>query len=300
MLVSIGLPVYNSERTLALAVISVLMQTFSDFELIIVDDGSEDRSCLILNTFQDKRIRVIVDHTHRGLPYRLNQIADLARGQYLARMDADDVMHPDRIRRQLQFLTTHPEVDVLGTDVYVIDGHNRLVGYIRTPDNSSPASVLLHGFFVHPTVMGKRRWFVENPYDVSYYRAEDYELWIRTCGRAKFHNLHEPLLFYRSADTVKLTKYLVSQVTRADIVAQYGPRLVGLTATKIAVAKILLRTCAYTVAHTCGFAGLVHWARSRKDRIMPGSRKRRAEAEQILGQILRHYQEYRTEPPEQV
>jgi glycosyltransferase involved in cell wall biosynthesis len=290
MLVSIGLPVRNGERTLGLTVTSVLMQTFADFELIVVDDASEDGTRSVLEIFRDRRITVITDHVRRGLAYRLNQIADLARGQYLARMDADDVMHPDRIRRQLQFLTAHPEIDVLGTDAYVIDSRDRLVKYCRAPDDCSPRSVIFRGFFIHPTIMGKRRWFVENPYDVGFYRAEDYELWVRTCRRSKFANLHEPLLFYRSDHTVRFTKYLASQATRADVIAQYGPQVVGVWGTRMAIAKILLHACASTVARASGLAALVNWVRGRRDWVWGSERKRRAEAERVLRQVLRNYQ----------
>jgi glycosyltransferase involved in cell wall biosynthesis len=280
--VSIGLPVYNSEPTLIFAVTSILMQTFTDFELIIIDDASTDSTRSILESFQDKRIRIIFDDIHRGLVYRLNQIVEIARGDYLARMDADDIMHPERIRIQLQFLTSNPEIDVLGTDAYVINKSNKIVGYLRAPDDFSPKGVLLHGAFIHPTIMGKRSWFLENPYDPSYYRAEDYELWVRTCVSSKFYNLHKPLLFYRSSDYVKLTKYLTSQVMRADIITERASKILGITETKILINKILMRAFLYTFARTCGLIKFLHWLRIIKSQI------KKSEDKQILEQILNY------------
>ena len=114
-LVSIGMPVFNCEKTLNIAVQSILNQTYSNWELILIDDGSEDKTLEIANSFQDSRIKVIADGRNQQLPIRLNQAIALSRGKYFARMDGDDVSYPERLQRQVEYLEQHPEIDLLGT-----------------------------------------------------------------------------------------------------------------------------------------------------------------------------------------
>ncbi|MGL5269675.1 MAG: glycosyltransferase family 2 protein, partial [Selenomonadaceae bacterium] len=116
MKVSIGLPFYNDEKTLRYTIQSILLQSYTDWELILLDDGSTDGSLAIAKSIKDKRVRVVSDNENKGLAVRLNEIANLANGQYLARMDADDLMHPDRIKEQVLFLEENPEIDVVGTN----------------------------------------------------------------------------------------------------------------------------------------------------------------------------------------
>src|SRR5215207_5701854 len=119
--VTIGLPFYNAANTLASAVRSVFAQTYHDWELILVNDGSSDRSLEIADAVKDPRIRVMSDGRNKGLAARLNEITSSACGRYIARMDADDLMHPDRLARQVALLQTRPRVDVVGTATYATD-----------------------------------------------------------------------------------------------------------------------------------------------------------------------------------
>src|SRR5438874_1140893 len=111
---TIGLPVYNARLFLEDTLRSIFAQTFTDWELIAVDDGSTDGSGALLERLRDHRVRVFIEKGNRGLAARLNFIHENARGTYIARMDADDMMHPERMARQLAFLDQHPEVDVVG------------------------------------------------------------------------------------------------------------------------------------------------------------------------------------------
>src|SRR5690349_16140442 len=113
-LLSVGLPVFNAASTLPLAISSIVAQTFRDWELLILDDGSSDSSVAVANGFRDSRIRVISDGRHAGLSERLNQAVALSRGRYFARMDADDCSYPERFERQLGFLQHNREVDLVG------------------------------------------------------------------------------------------------------------------------------------------------------------------------------------------
>ena len=121
-MVTIGLPFYNAEKYLALAIESVLQQTYTNWELLLLDDGSTDNSLSIAQSYaqKDSRIKVISDGKNKNLATRLNELPSLAQGLYLARMDADDIMHSARIERQLSVLKAHPEIDVLGTNAYII------------------------------------------------------------------------------------------------------------------------------------------------------------------------------------
>ncbi len=128
MKITIAIPVYNAELYLSQAIKSVLDQSYKEFKLIIINDGSSDNSMKIAREFNDSRIKIIDDNLNKGLQYRLNQIIKLTDTPFLARMDADDIMHPERIKKQIEVFEEYPEIDVLGTNAYTIDGDNNVVG----------------------------------------------------------------------------------------------------------------------------------------------------------------------------
>jgi glycosyltransferase involved in cell wall biosynthesis len=262
--VSIGIPFFNARRTLADAVRSVLVQTLTDWELLLVDDGSTDGSLQLAQRIRDPRVRLISDGVNKGLCARLNQIAALARAPYLARMDADDLMHPERLQRQLQFLQANRHVDLLDGAVYTIDEHNRPLGLRgNRPLNRNPAAVLRYGMLVHPTVMGRAQWFRENPYDPAYLRAEDRELWNRVCGHTEVARLPEPLLFYRESPCGNLGNYLKTCQTMRKILRIYGPAVVGPWRTKLLLAGWHLRALSYRVCTRLGLQGRLIGRRNR-------------------------------------
>ena len=144
--VTIGIPFLNARRSLAAAVRSVFAQTHPDWELLLVDDGSSDGSLDVVRCLDDPRVRLVRDGSHRGLCARLNQIAAMARGAYLARMDADDVMHPERIERQLALLGADPGVDLVDTATFTVDDDLTPLG-VRgdRPLDCRPEAVLRDG-----------------------------------------------------------------------------------------------------------------------------------------------------------
>src|ERR1035437_115487 len=160
MKVSIGLPFYNNRATLGDAIRSVFSQTFSDWELILVDDGSTDGSLELAQGLCDSRVRVFRDGINRGLPARLNQIAGLARGHYLARMDGDDLMHPERLAHQVEVLDRNKDAELAGTAIFSLDRSGRPRGMrgVAHPD-SSPLGVLKGVPLVHATLMARTDWF---------------------------------------------------------------------------------------------------------------------------------------------
>ncbi|MGA3020053.1 MAG: glycosyltransferase family A protein, partial [Bryobacteraceae bacterium] len=196
--VSIGLPFFNNQKTLADAIRSVLAQTLCDWELILVDDGSTDGSLALARSIHDPRVRLVSDGVNRGLSSRLNQIADLARGPYLARLDGDDMMHPERLERQVAALESNPGADMVATAMYSMDRSDRPRGIQGfTHPDIRPIAVLTHSPFVHGSIMARTEWFRRHPYDESRRRSQDRELFIRTFRNLSFVHLAEALYFCR-------------------------------------------------------------------------------------------------------
>lgn len=196
-MITIAIPFYNDQRFLDLAIKSVFSQTYNDWKLILISDGGTDNSLSIARKYEnDPRVTVISDGENRKLPYRLNQIAQLSTTKYLARMDADDIMHPERIEKQLEILQKNPDIDVLGTNAYSIDDNNNIQG-LRMNVGEKGYQLVDVKSFIHPSIMAKTEWFLENLYNVNAIRMEDAELWNRTYNSNNFKVYTEPLLFYR-------------------------------------------------------------------------------------------------------
>ena len=264
MSVTIGIPFWNARRFLADAVRSVFAQTRDDWELLLVDDGSTDGSIEVVRHLDDPRVRVLRDGSRRGLCARLNQIAAAARGAYLARMDADDLMHPERIERQLEFLRANPTVDLIDTAIVTVDDELTPLG-IRGDRalDARPEAVLRNGLLIHPTVMGHTEWFRRNPYDPAYVRAEDLELWSRTCRTTRFARLRAPLFFYRESPAGHVWNYLRSEATARRVLRAYGPLLVGARRTRLLMMRSRLKSLAYFVGTRVGLQGRLIRRRNR-------------------------------------
>ena len=267
MRVSIGMPFYNSESTLVDAVRSVFAQSFQDWELILVDDGSVDGSLDIAKAIDDPRVRVVSDGTNHGLHYRLNQICSLSKGEYIARMDSDDIMHPDRLARQVQFLDENRMIDLVGTGIYTIDSMTQPNG-IRdiNPLDTSPKSVLRQSIMPHPTVTARAEWFRNNPYDESFLRAEDYELWCRTYAASNFARLEEPLYYFREgarAPWKYLRDYLQTAHTARKVLRKYGPRSIGWASTVRLIITSYIKGETYRMATLLGMQKALIRNRSR-------------------------------------
>jgi glycosyltransferase involved in cell wall biosynthesis len=246
-LVTIGLPFYNNQATLELAVKSVFAQTYFNWELILLDDGSTDNSLIIAKKFSDERIRIISDKTNKGLIFRLNQIASLAKGKYLARMDADDAIHPERIEKQMQFLLKNPDIDLVDTGAYSINKNEVATGKRGLNDiNNNPKYILTHAMLLHGSVVGKTSWFLNNPYDKKYVRAEDYELWCRTFRHSKFGRIKEPLYIVREGK-INVKNYLKSSQTIRKIITKYHKGILSFIEFKKAIFILRFKEFMYRV-----------------------------------------------------
>ena len=205
--VSVILPVYNGERTLEKAIDSILCQTLSEFELIVIDDGSEDKSSKLVNSYKDPRIQYVIKN-HSGIAPSLNEGIRISCAKYIARMDADDLSHPKRLAKQYNYLEEHPEIDVLASNVrytgsnvsegfsYYVNWQNQLIDHDDMRNNRFVDSPL-----VHPTVMVRKVAFEKYGNYRETDGPEDFELWLRWMERgAKFSKLKEELLDWRDHD----------------------------------------------------------------------------------------------------
>lgn len=198
--ITVLLCVYNGAAHLREAIESVLLQSFTDFELLIIDDGSTDTTPDIVKSMCDRRIRSIRHNTNRGLITRLNEGLAEAAGRYIARMDADDLCHRERLDRQFQFLEEHPEVGVVGSAVRIIDANGRGRIVYQYPEAHEVIDWVMPFVcpLVHPSIM-MRRDLVRSVggYSAGAMHAEDYDLWERLLPRTQLANLPEPLLDLR-------------------------------------------------------------------------------------------------------
>ena len=215
-LVSIGMPVFNSAATVAQAICSILNQTLVDWELLIIDDGSTDNTPEIAASFDDPRIIVIRGEENKRLPARLNECVSRARGKYFARIDGDDIAYPGRLKCQLEFLQSHPEVDLVGGWVVVFRNDGTAFGVRRGP--LTHEQICAHPWngipMAHPTWMGKLEWFRRNPYRTDAPRqkfdTQDQDLLLRTHQKSRFAIVPEIVLGYRE-NSLSLSKILYAR-----------------------------------------------------------------------------------------
>ncbi len=196
--VSVLMTVYNGQEFLVDAMKSIIGQSFSDFEFIIVNDGSTDKTSEIVNTCPDKRIKFIDNKENHGLIAALNQGLDVATGEYIARMDADDISHKDRLKIQVEYMDAHPDVGILGSSFYIF-GPQCPNMYIGKKPEITYSDTAFDCPMAHPTVMMRRAVLERHKlrYRPDYKHAEDYDLWTRTIKVTKMANVPEALLLYR-------------------------------------------------------------------------------------------------------
>lgn len=200
--ISVILPVFNGEKYLSEAVNSILRQKFSDFELLIFDDGSTDRTFSIMKNFRtlDRRVKIFFSSQNRGLIKTLNELIKLSNGSFIARMDADDISHPNRLFNQHEFLVKN-ELEICGTAFQTIDRKGSVIKRYKVPLSHSEIvlSALFKVPFPHGSMMAKATIFNQLCYDESSFEAvEDYFLWVKMIiNNIKFGNLDDQLYSLR-------------------------------------------------------------------------------------------------------
>lgn len=204
--ISVVMPVYNSALYLRECMDSIISQTFKDFEIIVLDDGSTDNSVDIIHSYNDPRIvLVLCEHDYIRT---LNKGINMAKGKYIARMDADDIMCPNRLEVEYDFMEKNPRIDVCGSSVQFFGKGNHLPSIFT--DHKDIASILIqHGSFFHPTIIMRRKRIEEiylangkhELYNPDYIYAEDYHLWIDMVIKGfRFANIPQVLLYQRLSD----------------------------------------------------------------------------------------------------
>ena len=199
-LVSVLLPVYNGEKYLKETIDSVLNQTYFNLEFIIIDDGSVDSTESIISNYTDSRIRYIKNQHNLKLIATLNKGIELCEGKYIARIDADDLMHPNRLQKQVHFLETHLDYVLVGSAVRLIkEGVEEESIRYYTEHDDIVFSMLFYCPFIHPSLLIRKSIINENKlyFDSDFIHAEDYELWTRMVSFGKVTNLPEKLTSYR-------------------------------------------------------------------------------------------------------
>lgn len=230
--ISVVMSVYNSEEYLADAIDSILNQTFTNFEFVILNDGSTDKSLSIIESYmgEDERI-VLISRENKGLPSSLNEGISIAKGKYIARMDADDISLPERLQTQFDFMESNPEIGVCGAWAYLFRDKPVRNNIIKHPEDHGSLIIrlLFSVCFVHPTVLIRRSVLdgLNYVYNKNFNNSQDYELWSRLAGITQFYNIQNPLLFYRISqngitsivnnDGINKRYPLVSQIQRNQL-----------------------------------------------------------------------------------
>jgi len=213
-LISIALPAYNGESTIFDAVVSIINQSFTDWELFILDDGSVDHTTQIIAKFNDPRIKIISDGKNLGIASRLNQAINLSNGIYFARMDQDDICYPNRLEQQFKFMEANPEVDILGSSVIFFQGDGIAMGkmHVKEIHQDITSNIWDSMPIPHPTWFCRLDWIKLNLYSTTSILSEDQDLLIRASKCSTYACLPIVLLGYRQ-NIVSLKKEIKSRLS---------------------------------------------------------------------------------------
>jgi glycosyltransferase involved in cell wall biosynthesis len=226
--VTVLMPLYNGEQYLREAIESILGQTFSEFELLVLDDGSTDAGPRIVRGYGDPRIRLLSNEENLGIAATLNRGIRLAGGRYIARMDCDDVSLPDRLRRQFDFMEGNPSVGVCGSRVRRI-GAKKGIWKVKAGDAAIRSRLLFENAMAHPSVMIRKSVLDAKDlrYDPSLRCAQDYAFWVEIARHSRLANLEQVLVLYRvHADQIseakKAEQRFAADRVRADQLKRLG------------------------------------------------------------------------------
>lgn len=253
---TVAIAFHDDELHLGAAIRSILAQSERDFELLLLDDGSNDRSVEVARAFLvDPRVRLVLDGKRRHLGARLNQALGLARGQFFARMDGDDICHPTRLERQLARLDEAPELDAIGSWAALVDEHDAPFGVIEAATRHvTTRSLLTRGLIPHATMVARTGWLRAHGYDESIRRAEDRDLWCRIGLTTRVGVIEEVLYVIRVLPHSHrfLADYLDGQRDLRRILRRYGPRFIGSIETNRLVVSSITKASAMIVASWIG------------------------------------------------
>lgn len=245
------MPVYNGERYIKQSIDSILDQTFEDFELLIINDGSTDSTEDIILSYQDKRIVYVKNNTNIQLVDTLNKGIDLAQGKFIARMDADDISYPTRLEQQIDYLMRNEDSVLVGSWAEVINEQGKIVKYRKPAINHShlKAELFFYNNIVHSSVTGKTEVFREFKYNNNFPCAEDYHLWMLMANKYPIANLPEYLIQYRlhEENIVQLKQNILQQSVKKILEIQLSK--LGISLSKEDMEKHFLLCYSYHDYH---------------------------------------------------
>ncbi len=225
-LITVLMAVYNADQFLNKAIDSILNQTYQHFEFLIVNDASTDKSEAIINSYTDSRIRYLKNTTNLGLPKSLNLGLLAAKGDWIARMDADDISHPSRIKQQIDYLLAHPHIKLLGTGVNIIDEFGDKFDTWNYPNHYEEIKILISKSccFAHPSVMYYKTAVLSiGMYNEQLKTSEDYELWIRLLQKNQGANLPQVLVDYRVHNNQMSANNIYNQTLNCLLIKSQTP-----------------------------------------------------------------------------
>ncbi|MDE3185307.1 MAG: glycosyltransferase [Bacteroidota bacterium] len=203
--ISVLMPAYNREEFISDSIKSILNQTFTDFELIILDDASTDNTVKKILEFNDCRIRILKNEENKGIPYSRNRLLKEARGKFFALLDSDDIALPTRFQKQIDFLKANNDNILVGSPCIFINkngirrnGKWSFLTPLQTDPEEIKATLLFRNCFSQSSIMINAELFKNAEYDVKYPSWEDYKLWTKLASNHRLTNLKEPLILYRS------------------------------------------------------------------------------------------------------
>lgn len=196
--ITIVLPIYNGEKYLREAIDSVLAQTYRHFELWAINDGSSDNSAAIIDSYSDSRVKHFENHCNMGVVYTQNKAFALATTPYIARMDQDDIWHPEKLELQVSLLESRPDVGVCGTSIHKF-GDIDSVNIFPEESDALKVGLLFYCMMSHPSVVFRRSMLIETgiQYNLEFSDTDDYKMWIDVLQKSNIYNIQQPLVDYR-------------------------------------------------------------------------------------------------------
>ena len=261
--ISIGIPFYNAESYLEDAICSVLAQTHTQWELILIDDGSTDGSLDIARRYaqKDSRIRLLSDGKNKKLPYRLNEIIRESRYDFIARMDADDLMSNDRLEKQLKILKNNNEIDFVTTGCLTIGRDNELTGIRILKNYQIDKEKIFEGLtnIIHASLLARKRWYLRNQYNETSLLAEDFELWLQAAKNNDLNYIviEEPLYWYRVIENVTKAKVINGYNTQIRVIGKNYKGIISKSKKNKIVSKFVAKKLVVILLNMLGLMNLL-------------------------------------------
>ena len=251
-IVSVIMPAFNREKFIAESIRSVLNQSFKDFELIVIDDGSTDKTLQIANTFlEDPRIRIVRNQKNLGIAKTRNKALELARGRFIAPLDSDDIwLDREKLRKQVEFLEENPDYAMLGGGIMHIDVDSKPIKKVLFPiyDSLIRNIVLQYNPFAQSSLLYRKSAALEcGGYSTEYKICDDYDLWLKIGTKHKFTNIPQVLTGYRiHGENITKTKRLTAAREILEIVRNnsklYPRSYIGITKAYLRILLSYIRT----------------------------------------------------------